>query len=178
MKIKTILLPVAFLLSPALSGTWNADAAKAKVEFSVKGPFGTVHGNFTGLKASIQFDEKNPAAGSISASIDAATVSSGSGLRNHHLKNEEQWLNTDKYPTISFRSKKIEKSANGYTALGDLTLKGTTKPVQLPFTFTPTGNSGVFKGPFTIKREDYTIGKQGGSVGDDITISLEIPVNR
>jgi polyisoprenoid-binding protein YceI len=178
MRTKMILLPLVLLIGSE-SANWNADASKAKVEFSIKGPLGTVHGNFTGLKATIQFDVKDPGAGSISASIDPKTVSTGIGMRNHHLRSEEQYLNTDKYPLISFRSKKIEKTGNGYTANGELTLKGVTKPVQIPFTFSPSGNSGVFKGQFVIKRGDFNIGgKPGGSVGDDITISLEIPVSQ
>lgn len=159
-------------------GNWNADASRAKVQFSIQGLFGTVHGDFTGLKATIRFDVKNPGAGSISASIDAKTVSTGIGLRNHHLRSEEQYLNTDKYPLITFRSKTIEKAANGYTANGDLTLKDVTKPVKIPFTFTPKDNSGVFKGQFVIRREDFHIGKPGGSIGDDVTISLEVPVSQ
>jgi polyisoprenoid-binding protein YceI len=177
MRTKIILLPLALLIGSGV-GNWKPDASRAKVAFSVKGPLGTVHGEFTGLKATIQFDVKNPGAGSISASIDANTVTTGIGMRNHHLKSEEQFLNTDKYPEISFHSKKIEKTGSGYTAGGDLTIKGVSKPVQIPFTFTPGGNSGVFKGQFVIKREDFNIGKPGGSTGDDVTISLELPVSQ
>ena len=177
MRTKIFFLPLALLIGSGL-GNWKPDASKAKIEFSVKGPLGTVHGAFTGLKATIQFDVKNPGAGSISASIDANTVSTGIGMRNHHLKSEEQFLNTDKYPLISFHSRKIEKTGSGYTASGDLTIKGVTKPVRIPFTFTPGGNSGVFKGQFGIKREDFNIGKPGGSTGDDVTISLEVPVSQ
>src|ERR1700759_4753049 len=113
MRTKMILLPLVWLIGSGVAN-WNADASKAKVAFSIKGPLGTVHGDFTGLKATIQFDVRKPEAGSISASIDAKSVSTGIGLRNHHLRNEEQYLNTDKYPTISFRSKKIEKTGSSY----------------------------------------------------------------
>jgi polyisoprenoid-binding protein YceI len=171
-------LILSVLLSGIFSVNWNVDASAAKVSFAIKGPFGTVHGDFTGLKATIQFDEHDLAASSFTASIDARTVSTGIGLRNKHLRNEEQFLNTDKYPAISLHSKKIEKTANGFMAQGELTLKGTTKPVQIPFTFTPNGNAGVFKGQFTIKRADYNIGKPGGSIGDEITVTLEVPVKK
>jgi len=87
-------------------------------------------------------------------------------------------LNTDKYPRISFHAKKIEKTATGYKALGELTLKGITRPAEISFTFTSKGGAGLFKGQFTIKREDYNIGKKGGSVGSIITINLEVPVKR
>ena len=177
MQTKLVLLLLALSIGTD-PGNWNADASKAKVGFSIKGPFGTVHGDFTGLKATIRFDVKNPGAGSITASIDAKTVSTGIGLRNHHLRNEEQFFNTDKYPTISYTSKKIEKTGNGYSAAGMLTIKDVTKPVQFPFTFEPNGKTGVFKGHFMIKREDFHIGKSGGSIGDDVTIDLEVPVTQ
>jgi hypothetical protein len=50
--------------------------------------------------------------------------------------------------------------------------------VEIPFTFTPNGGGGEFKGQFTIKREDYNIGKTGGSIGDMISITLEVPVKK
>ena len=170
------LLAIASLVP--LATNWKADPATAKVSFSIKGPFGTVHGSFSGLKANIRLDEKDLAGSAVSASIDAGTVSTGIGLRNRDLRKKEEWLDTDKYPQISFASKKIEKTSTGYKALGNLTLKGTTRSVEIPFTFTPSGNSGVFKGHFTIHRMDYKVGKEGGSVGSDISIDLEVPVSK
>jgi polyisoprenoid-binding protein YceI len=179
MKVSAIILGSALVLGMAwLATDWKVDSEKAKVGFSVKGPFGTVNGTFTGLEAAIHFDPSDPGGSSVQASIDANTVSSGVGLRNHHLKTEEQYLNTAKYPRISYKSTKIEKSGSGFKALGNLTIKDVTKPVEIPFTFVPDGGNGVFKGDFSFKREDFTIGKSGGSVGDMITIHLEIPVKK
>jgi polyisoprenoid-binding protein YceI len=160
------------------AGNWTVDTANAKVMFAIKGPFGTVHGDFSGLKATIDFDEKNPGSGSISASIDPKTIATGIGLRNKHLRSEEQFFNTDKYPEIAYHSKKIEKTGNGYKAIGELTIKGVTRPVEIPFTFTPRDGGGLFKGQFVIKREDFNIGKQGGSIGDEVTVDLEVPVKK
>ena len=173
-----ILALSAAMAGMPITGNWNADTAKAKVSFSVKGPFGTVNGNFTGLKSHIQFNEKDLSGSSISASVEAKTVSTGIGLRNHDLRSKEEWLNVDKYPLISFQSKKIEKTTDGYKAMGDLTLKGVTKPVAIPFTFVDNGTTGLFKGHFSIAREDYNVGKPGGKVGSDITITLEVPVSK
>ncbi|HXB07744.1 MAG TPA: YceI family protein [Puia sp.] len=172
------LMPVVFM-GAFLASNWKADPAKAKVGFSVKGPFGTVHGNFTGLKSTIRFDEHDLAGSAVEASIDPKTVSTGIGMRNHHVREEEQYLNAEKYPEISFHSKKIVKTGDGFSAAGELTLKGISKPVQIPFTFNPNGgNAGLFKGEFSFKRQDFNIGKPGGSVGDVITISLEVPVTK
>jgi polyisoprenoid-binding protein YceI len=176
MKFKQLLAASAIILILPASGNWKADTANAKVNFTLHGPFGTVHGSFTGLEATINFNEKNLSASSITASIDAKTVSTGVSLRNSDLRNKEEWLNTDKFPRISFKSTKIEKTANGFKANGNLTIKGITKPTEIPFTFSNKESNGVFTGQFTIKRQDYNIGKSGGSVGNIITIILTVPV--
>jgi polyisoprenoid-binding protein YceI len=178
MKLKLILTTASLISGLFFAGNWNVDGPRAKIMFSVKGPFGTVHGSFSGLKATIQFDEKDLAGSSITANIESKSVSTGVGLRNSDLRNKEIWLNSEKYPSISFHSKKIQKTAKGFTALGELTIKSTTKEVGIPFTFTAKDNNGVFKGKFHINREDYKVGNKGGSVGDDITLTLEVPVKK
>jgi polyisoprenoid-binding protein YceI len=178
MTLKLVMTTAAIIAGLTFTSNWKSDAANAKVSFSVKGPLGTVKGNFSGLKTEIQFNEKDLSGSSISASIDAKTVSTGIGLRNRDLRKKEEWLNTDKYPLITFHSKKIEKTATGYKALGELTIKGVTKPAEIPFTFTSKGDTGLFKGQFTVKREDYNVGKAGGSTGSIITIDLEVPVKK
>jgi len=176
MKFKQILTISTVVAGLSLSGNWNVDTANAKVNFSVKGPFGTVHGSFSGIEATINFNEKDLSGSSISASIDAKTISTGISLRNRDLRDEEKWLNTDKYPRINFRSNKIEKTANGYKVLGGLTIKGITKPAEIPFTFTSKGTTGLFTGQFTVKRADYNLGNPGGSVGSAVTVNLIVPV--
>jgi polyisoprenoid-binding protein YceI len=176
--ICTALFPVVFA-GVLFAVDWKADASKAKVDFHIKSALGMVHGHFTGLKSTIRFDEHDLAGSSIVASIDPKSVATGIGLRNHHVREEEQFLDVSKHPEISFRSTKIIKSDNGFNADGELTLKGVTKPIQIAFTFSPNGNNAaVFKGQFTIKRLDYNIGKPGGSVGETITIDLEVPVTK
>ncbi len=156
---------------------WNAVASAAQVKFSIGGPFGTVHGSLSGLKSTILFDEDNLAASTISASVDSRSISTGIGMRNRDLQ-KEKYLNTDKYPSFSFRSENIQKSGTGYKAIGSLTIKGVTKPVEIPFSFSEKGNAGVFKGRFTIRRQDYGVGSAGGSIGSTVTIDLEVPVKK
>jgi len=178
MTLKLLLTAMALMAGLTFTENWKSDAANAKISFSIKGPFGTVNGNFTGLKTEIQFDEKDLSGSSVSASIDPATVSTGIGLRNRDLRKKEEWFDTDKYKEISFHSRKIEKTADGFKAIGELTMKGVTKPAVIPFTFEAKGATGVFKGQFTLKREDYNLGKSGGSVGSEVTIKLEVPVKK
>ena len=156
---------------------WNANASAAQIKFSVKGPFGTVHGNLSGLRSNILFDKDNLVASSIGASTDPKSINTGIKLRNRDLQ-KEKYLNSDNYHSISFRSDKIQRSGTGYKAIGNLTIKGVTKHVEIPFSFSEKGNAGVFKGSFTIQREDYGVGKSGGFIGSTITIDLEVPVTK
>ncbi|HEV8506303.1 MAG TPA: YceI family protein [Chitinophagaceae bacterium] len=178
--MKLLLLIPLFIVLPELllTGNWNADTANAKITFTVDGPFGTVDGSFTGLKATFQFDANDLPGSYIKATVDPATVSTGNWLRNHHLRSEDQFLNTSKYPLLGFTSTKIEKTPTGFKATGNLSLKGITKPIEIPFTFSNSGNSGFFKGQFAIQRMDYNIGTEGGTVGNTITIHIAVPVTK
>jgi len=178
--MKLLLLIPLFIVLPGLSftGNWNADAAKAKITFTIDGPFGMVDGSFTGLQSTFQFDANDLSGSYIKATIDPATVSTGDWLRNDHLRNEDQFLNTSKYPLLGFTSTKIEKTATGFTAFGNLSLKDVTKSIEIPFTFSSSGNNGLFKGQFAIERMDYHIGTEGGTVGNTIHINIEVPVTK
>ena len=107
---------------------WNADASAARITFSVKGIFGMVHGNLTGLKSTIMFDEADLGSSSFSASVDTKSISTGIKLRNSDLQ-KEKYFNSDKYPSISFRSDKIQASGKAYKAIGGLTI-GTLRATE------------------------------------------------
>jgi polyisoprenoid-binding protein YceI len=178
MKLLLLILLFFALSGSPLTGNWNADTANAKITFTVDGPFGTVNGSFTGLKSTFQFDPNDLSSSYIKATIDPATVSTGDWLRNYHLRDEEQFLNTSKYPLLGFTSTKIEKTSTGFKASGNLSLKGITKLIEIPFTFSSSGDNGFFKGQFAIDRMEYNIGKEGGTVGNTINISIAVPVTK
>ena len=174
-----LLIPLFIVLSGSpFTGNWNADTANAKITFTINGPFGIVDGSFTGLKSTFQFDANDLDGSYIKATIDPASISTGDWLRNYHLRSEDQFLNTSKYPLLGFTSTKIEKTPTGFKATGNLSLKGITKVIEIPFTFSFSGNNGFFKGQFAIQRMDYNIGTKGGSVGNTITIRIEVPVTK
>jgi polyisoprenoid-binding protein YceI len=164
---------------PVKSGVtkWEANPASSQIKFSVKGPFGTVHGNLSGLQSTILFDKDNLAASSIDASTKTSSISTGIKLRNKDLQ-KEKYLDAKKYPSISFRSDKIQKSGSAYKAIGALNIKGVSKPAEIPFTFLEKSDGRVFKGSFTINRNDYGIGEPGGSIGNNITVDLTVPVTK
>ena len=180
MKTKRILLVGLALMGLAftLANNWIVDSKKAQVEFIVNGPFGEVNGHFSGLRSTINFDENNLSASTILASVDVMTIETGNRLRNEHLREKAEWFNAAKYEQITIKSRQIRKTGEGYQLTADLTIKGITKSVDIPFSFTLKDNSGEFKSQFKINREDFGVGNSGGGVGNVVTIRLDIPVSR
>jgi len=154
---------------------WKIDAEKAMVKFSLNAHGQELIGNFKGAKGAIKFEENDLAGSSIDCTIDISTINTGIEARDKHLQ-AKGFFSAATNPVGRFTSTKIEKTATGYTATGKLTLKETTKEISVPFVFEGTKTEGKFKGSFSIKRSEYNIGKPDDDIGDDVTITLDIPV--
>ncbi len=156
---------------------WKIDSEKAMVKFSLTAHGQELIGNFKVAKGIIKFDENDLANSSIDCSIDITTINTGIEARDKHLQSKG-FFGAATSPICKFTSTKIEKTATGFTATGNLLLKQTTKEIILPFTYEGTKTSGTFKGSFRIKRSDYAIGEGDDDIGDEVTISLDIPVSQ
>ncbi len=153
------------------SHKWIADSANSIIKFTTSGPFGEVGGNLYGLKGEIEFDEKHPDSGSFYVTVRAASVKTGLSMRDDHLQGED-FFNTDVYPVISFKSKKVRKGASGgYVVTGDLIIKNIAKQIDIPFTFEHTNRGAIFNGIFTIDCYDYSV----GSSSKNVKILLQVP---
>jgi polyisoprenoid-binding protein YceI len=112
--------------------TWQIDPMHTQVEFSAK-HFGmmTVRGHFQNVTTTGHIDPANPAASWIEVMIDVASLTTNNAQRDNDLRSS-YFLELEKYPTITFKSTRIEPAAEErYTLTGDLTIKGITKPVTL-----------------------------------------------
>jgi polyisoprenoid-binding protein YceI len=162
-------LIVASAFTVILSQDW-----KIADNYSVKFDGGDPSGEFKGLKGTISFDPDNLATSSFKTSIDVASINTGNGMKNTHAKSEK-WFDAEKYPTISFTSTAITKTADGYEAKGILDIHGVQKEVALPFTF----NDQVFAGSFKINRMDYNVNTaepdHGGSI---FKVDISVPVTK
>ena len=147
----------------------------SKVHFVIKNFAIKTGGDFSGLRGAIYFDPAKLGASSIDVSVDASTVDTDSEMRDDHLKQDE-YFDAAKYPTITFKSTKITTSNNPgrYYVFGNLTIKGTTKPVEFGFSATPQEGGYLFEGEFEINRLDYKVGDKSISLQDNVKISLKV----
>ena len=174
--------------APVLAATWQIDPAHSNVSFSVRHMMvSNVRGEFTKVSGTVEGDEKTPAQAVITATIDATSINTREAKRDDHLKSPD-FLDVAKYPTIIFKSKKIEPSGSGqFKVTGDLTLHGVTKevvldvsdvtaPIKDPMGKTRAGAQATTK----IDRKDFGINWSkvidGGGlmVGDEVAISVDV----
>jgi polyisoprenoid-binding protein YceI len=169
----TYLIAICFLVIASFVHV-HAQSWKIADGYSVKFDAGDPSGEFTELKGSIVFDEKNLAASKFDVTIDAASINTGNGMKNTHAKSEN-WFDVAKYPNISFTSSAITKTSAGYEAKGTLDMHGVKKEIAIPFTFV----NNTFASTFEVNRIDFGIddGKHD-KMPANLKISLNVPVTQ
>ncbi|MFZ0994739.1 MAG: YceI family protein [Candidatus Dormiibacterota bacterium] len=132
-------------------GTWQLDPLHTQVEFAVKHlGMMTVRGHFADVQASGDINVERPEASSLEVVILTASIRTHNERRDNDLRNSSI-LDVEHHPTITFKSTGIQVTASDhYSMLGDLTIKGTTRPVTLAVV-----NYGEFNDPMMGHRIGY-----------------------
>ena len=176
------------LPASARTTTYQIDPRHSSAEFGVSHlMISTVRGEFHGVTGTVVVDEENIANSSVDVTIDATTIDTREGDRDKHLKSDA-FFDVSKYPTITFKSTKVEKNADGNLKItGDLTIRGVTRTVVLnasvpkPAIKDPWGLQRTAVSASTkINRQDFGVSwnqkLDGGGVvvGDDVNITLDV----
>jgi len=148
--------------------------------YSLKFSTSLAGGTFSGLKGTVVFSPADLSTARIDVSVDAATINTGSSLKDTHAKGEE-WLNVDKFPLVKFSSTAISKENDHYLIEGKMELRGVSKAVKVPAKYEEKDGKGIFTGEFTINRQDYGVtgsGLKAKMVGDNVKVSFNIPTTK
>src|SRR5215469_9376375 len=109
--------------------TWKIDPVHSTAEFKVKHMMiSNVRGQFTGVKGVLTLDEANVPDSYVEATIDAASINTHEAQRDAHLKSPD-FFDVKKFPTLSFKSKRVAGSGGKLAVEGDLTIHGVTRRV-------------------------------------------------
>jgi len=187
-----LLASVLTFPAAAATTTWQIDPAHTAAGFAVKHlMISTVRGQFKGVSGTVVWDDQDVSKSTIDVAIDATTVDTSEPMRDKDLKSEK-FFDVAKYPTITFKSKKIENvSAGKLKVTGDLTIHGVTKEVVLDVegpsntVKDPWGNTRVAASATTkVNRQDYgvkwnaNIDGGGVVVGDDVNITIDLEMTK
>jgi polyisoprenoid-binding protein YceI len=177
-------------MTDATATTWTIDPAHTVAGFSVKHMmFTTVRGRFRDVKGTIEVDQQNPARSTVHVEIAAASIDTGVGDRDNHLRSAD-FFDVAKHPVLAFHSKRIEgvfaQDGDRFTIVGDLTIRGTTKEVTLDAVYEGGGKDpwgGTRAGARATTRIDrrqwgltwnQALETGGILVANDIAIEIEV----
>jgi polyisoprenoid-binding protein YceI len=177
MKKNFVLLIIIFITSACLAQEKNT-ITRSTITFQVKNLGINTGGTISGLKADIQFNPNNLATDTINASVDANTISTDNDSRDDHLKSED-YFDVAHFPKIIMKSVLFKhKSGVNYTCAFNLTIKGKTKLIEVPFTYTEKGNAAIFKGNFKLNRLDFGIGESSMMLSNEVTVNIDVEINK
>lgn len=164
------------------------DTSHSTVGFSVKHMVvSDVKGSFQKFTGELFLDEKDPSKTTLTVEVDTSTIDTRNAERDAHLKSPD-FFDSNKFPKMSFKSTKVERSGAGYEVTGDLTIKGVTKAVVLDVDavapeIKDTSSGGLHRRAHAttkINRQDFGMKwnkatEMGGAViGDEVSIDLDV----
>ncbi len=172
-------------LSDLTPGTWNVDPSHSGLNFSVKHLMvSKVRGRFGSFNGSLEI-AADPLQSTVTASADVDSISTGDQGRDDHLKSAD-FFDATNFPTIEFKSTKIEADGDDFVLFADLTIRGITKNVKFELEFEGIGKDpwGNIKAGFTadaeINRKEWglewnaALETGGVLVGEKVKLQLDI----
>lgn len=171
---------------------WTVDQVHSEVGFSVKHMMiSKAKGTFDKFDAVIEADVEDLTDSKIEVTIKTASINTRNEDRDNHLRSAD-FFDAENYPTMKFTASTIKKkSDNDYEVTGDLTIKDTTKQVNLDVVFEgqskdPMSGDTVagFSGQTTINRKDFgltwnaAVETGGVLVGEDVKINFELELHK
>nr|WP_315417284.1 YceI family protein [uncultured Pseudomonas sp.] len=159
----------------------DVNRTASQISFTYQQLGQSVYGTFGDFEGTLSFDTQKPEAGHAVLKIQLASIDAGSPDANDELQ-RASWFDTATYPVGVYESTAVTPlGGNRFKISGNLTIKGTTRPVDLDVVLKEQGGIGVFDGKFILKRSDFKIGEgewAGNSVvsdGIDIKFKMVAP---
>jgi polyisoprenoid-binding protein YceI len=168
---------VAFLfVLPAQGAEWIIDPSQSAITFKGTHAGSEFGGSFGKWSGAITFDPAALDAAKAVIDVDLTTATTGDATRDGTLP-QADWLQTATSPQAKFESTSVKAgaAAGEYVMSGNLSLRGVSVPLELPFKLAIDGTSAKVEGSVTLKRLDFGIGKASDTPGQ--WVSLDIPIN-
>ncbi len=153
------------------------DPAHSQINFIADAKLISAHGSFDKWEADVQLNAEKVEESSVKIIIDAASINTRVPRRDDHLRSKDFfWV--EQYPQITFVSKKISKTGDRkYNIVGDMTLRGVTKELEIPVEMVfYENNRGRFRSTFQISRSAFgiTFDSRMNSIADLVTVQFDI----
>jgi polyisoprenoid-binding protein YceI len=147
---------------PLRGGTWKIDALHSHVMVSVwHFNVANLRAKLPSIKGTLEVDPDHPLRSAFEVEIEAAPILTGHARQEEFMRSDS-WLDAERHPLITYRGSEIAQVEGGYALEGELTLRGMTRPLAIPFDFhgvvsDPWGLRAGFTSEFTVDRRDFGI---------------------
>lgn len=145
----------------------------SKINFEIKNAGLLVKGNLGELKGLIRFDPTNVKGSKIRVFVQSKAINTGIEARDKHLKKKE-YFDIENFPEIVIESKFFGSSEKGYKGYFLLTMKGISKDIVVPFSYTEKGTFVEMTGEFSLNRLDYGIGEKSFIMADNVKVIIKL----
>lgn len=164
------------------SAGWRSVAAESHLRFIVTFEGADAPGEFRRFTACLGSDPGGPDAARLEVRVDVASADMDSADLNEAIA-EPDWFDAGAYPEAVFVSERIEPSGDdGFVAHGALTLKGISRPVDVPFAWRDAGEARVMSGELVLERGAFGIGAgewaTSESIGQAVIVRFEVTLER
>jgi polyisoprenoid-binding protein YceI len=175
-------------LALAKAEKWEIDKVHSNVYFDVRHIYATVHGLFNDFSGTLILDPDNRDVSSVEFEVKVDSINTNITKRDNHLRSDE-FFAAKKFPVMTFKSTGVKLvEGNKHIIEGNLTIRGITKKIDIPFTYYGMKENPLKKGKivagfeadFTINRLDYKVGAgqfaDMGVIGKDVRIIITLEV--
>lgn len=177
------LLVLGAACQAAWAADWTMEPAASRLEFTATFEGAPAPGVFKEFEVQLKdFDPDKASAGRLDVSIRVASADMDSTDINKAIAGKE-WFDFAKYPGAQFHASEIRSAQAGrYLARGTLTLKGVQQPVEVPFSWAPSGDGATMEGQFVAKRTTFGIGTgewlSTDVIGPDVTVKFRVRLRK
>jgi polyisoprenoid-binding protein YceI len=143
----------------AQAAEWSVDPAMSSVGFVAEQQGSRFNGRFQSFTAAVNFDPSDPSSGQIIGTVVTDSVNTRDHDRDAALTDRD-WFDSANHPEARFESETISAEGDGgFEAIGQLTIKGSTKPATLIFTFDTSGSGAALDGKIVVDRFEFNVGE-------------------
>lgn len=173
--LQVLLAGQVFLSSPAQAAIINAvDLVKSEIKFVGKQMGVAAEGQFRKFDVAIALDTNKLAASRVVVTIDVASIDTGSRESDDEVKSSA-WFDVKNHPTAKFALGSVKAlGSNNFQGIGQLTVKGKSRELMVPFSVKTNGSASIVEGSFALKRLQFGLGE--GPWADTDTVADEVTV--
>lgn len=173
--VLSLAVPATRVPASAESRRYNVQSDVSEVGFRATSRLMNADGRFHRMRGEIVVDPKDLTTARIGVTIESASIDTGIGLRDTHLRSKD-FLDVEKFPDIIFESVRVEATGRRATVTGRLTLRGISKEIAVPVDVAVSDVALVATGELVMNRRDYGIDYNSfvNPIGNEVRVSFTI----